>query len=330
MVEGVHPSSDRAAAVEEGYGGAMPERLFVFIQLEFPWTLGPAEGRYLLRAGVEAEAERVVVLETTAARPSVSSSRGGWLARRGASQASGETAVGPPAPASVATTRVTVIDPVPLSAEKQARAWLEELDRERDVEEAVTVVNRVVHMHRVASADPYVREVSCAQALAIRAGWGIGEQVADGRWLHSRELTRNGNGRRLGRTFGRRSRSDRSAALRPQERLAALLGGRTSALLCEELVLRARLDLSQGRSEHAALELDGALAVALPELRSEERPDLALRIAELEQLHEGVRAQAQAVRERRGEDIDEEVVAHALGRMEAALRARTATGFTVR
>ena len=28
----------------------MPERLFVFIQLEFPWALGPADGRYLLRA----------------------------------------------------------------------------------------------------------------------------------------------------------------------------------------------------------------------------------------------------------------------------------------
>ncbi len=27
----------------------MPERLFLFIQLEFPWRLGPADGRYLLR-----------------------------------------------------------------------------------------------------------------------------------------------------------------------------------------------------------------------------------------------------------------------------------------
>ena len=38
------------------------------------------------------------------------------------------------------------------------------------------------------SADPYVHEVSPAQALVIRAGWGEGEQVADGRWLHAREL----------------------------------------------------------------------------------------------------------------------------------------------
>ena len=27
----------------------MPERLFLFLQLEFPWELGPPDGRYLLR-----------------------------------------------------------------------------------------------------------------------------------------------------------------------------------------------------------------------------------------------------------------------------------------
>jgi len=42
----------------------MAMRLFIFIQLEFPWALGPADGRYLLRAGAEAEPERVLVLGT--------------------------------------------------------------------------------------------------------------------------------------------------------------------------------------------------------------------------------------------------------------------------
>ena len=91
-------------------------------------------------------------------------------------------------PAAVSTTRATVIDPVSLSAENQARAWLEELDREREVLAATAVLNRVVHAHRVAAADPYVHEVSPEQALVIRAGWGEGEQVADGAWLHAREL----------------------------------------------------------------------------------------------------------------------------------------------
>ncbi|HEX9482332.1 MAG TPA: hypothetical protein VF927_09550, partial [Solirubrobacteraceae bacterium] len=218
----------------------------------------------------------------------------------------------------VSTTRVTVVDPVSLSAEGQAQAWLEELDRERDVSAAVAIVNRVLHAQRLAAADPYLREVSPEQALVIRAGWGEGEQVASGTWLHARELSLRP--RRRGR------RRDRSWALRPQERLAALLGGRSAGLLCEELTLRARLDLDQGRPGHAAVGLDRALAAASAELTAERREDLALRVAELEQLREGVGEQARAALDGGGTDIDDDLVAHALGRLEAALRARTAAG----
>src|SRR6185312_8046652 len=207
----------------------------------------------------------------------------GWFVRRAARRE--REAAPEPDPAPIATTRVTVIDPVPLSAETQAKAWLSELDRERDVAAAVAIVNRVVHAHRLAAADPYVREVSAPQALVIRAGWGEGEQVASGLWLHARELAERP---RRGR------RRDRSWALRPQERLAALLSGRSAGLLCEELTLRARLDLDQGRGGHAAVALDRALAAAVAELAAERREDLALRIAELEQLREGVAEQAAA------------------------------------
>jgi hypothetical protein len=175
-----------------------------------------------------------------------------------------------------------------------------------------------VHSHRLAAADPYVREVSAAQALVTRAGWGEGEQVASGLWLHARELS--SRPRRSGR------RRDRSWALLPQERLAALLSGRSSGLLCEELTLRARLDLEQGRPRHAAVGLDAALAAAVGELAAEQRQDLALRLAELEQLRGGVGEQARAVLHGDGAVLDEELVAHALGRLEAALRARTAAG----
>jgi hypothetical protein len=297
----------------------MPLQLFVFLQLEFPWALGPADGRYLLRDGPGAEPERVVVLETLSAGQTASGldaadagSPGGWLRRRVVR----ERAVLPrPDPTPVQTTRVTVIDPVPLSAENQARAWLDELDRDRDVEAAVAIANRVVHYQRLAAADPYAREVSQAQALTIRAGWGEGEQVASGLWLHARELSAKP------RVRGRRR--DRSWALRPQERLAALLGGRSRGLLCEELALRARLDLDQGRTAHAALGVDRALVVAVPELTAEQRQDLALRIAELDQLRAD---QARAVLENPGHEPDADAVEHALGRLEAALRARTASG----
>ena len=271
----------------------MPVRLFIFIQLEFPWELGPADGRYLLRAQPDAEPERVVVLDTLAARRAagdgqIASLRGRLGARGASTPASSE-------PAPVTTSRVTVIDPISLSAEHQARAWLDDLDRERDVLAAVAVVNRVLYLHRIASADPHIHEVAPSQALVIRAGWGEGEQVASGNWMHARELAPAKARRRAPRARPGASRA-RSAALRPQERLAALLGARSNALLCEELALRARQDLDQGRLAHAALELDDALAAAVPELRGEGRQDLALRIDELEQLHAGVAAQAQRAR----------------------------------
>ncbi len=308
----------------------MPQQLFVFIQLEFPWVLGPAEGRYLIRASPDGEPERVVVLGALEAgrrsigAPTAPRWSGGSLLRRLRGRARNMPTG--PEPAPVATTRVTVIDPVSLAADNQARAWLAELDRDREVGAAVAVVNRVIHSHRIAAADPYVHEVSPAQALVIRAGWGEGEQVADGRWLHARALAPPG-----GWGSGPRSASsrrgpgrDRSWALRPQERLAALLGARGAALLCEELALRARQDLDHGRLAHAALELDRAYALAVPELRAERRQDLAIRIAELEQLRPGPQAQAALAQD--GGALDEDVLAHALERLEAALRARTAAG----
>ncbi len=322
----------------------MPQQLFVFIQLEFPWKLGPADGRYLIRRNDDGEPEHVVVLGTLEATgrpigaPAGAGRSGVWLPPR--LRARPRSVAAEPEPAPVSTTRVTVIDPISLSAESQARAWLAELDREREVGAAVKVVNRVIHAHRIAAADPSVHEVAVSQALVIRAGWGEGEQVADGRWLHARGLPwHDGRSAGAGPAAARRGPGrDRSWALRPQERLAALLGARGAALVCEELALRARQDLDHGRLTHAALELDRALALAVPELQGERRQDLAIRIAELEQLSPGVHAQAQlalpgnpagadaADTERPREALDEDVVSHALARLEAALRARTAAG----
>ena len=242
----------------------MPERLFLFIQLEFPWELGPPDGRYLLRArgalspdqlagadaAGEAEPERVIVLGTLGAK------RRAELGLRRASARRSRPRVTTPDPAPVATARATIVDPVSLAAERQAQAWLSGIDAERETRAAFDVLNRVLFAHRIAAADPHTHEVSPAQALVIRAGWGEGEQVADGRWLHARELPW---------TPSSRSRR-RVSALRPQERLAELLGARDEEMLCEELALRARLDLDRGRLAHAALELDGALAAALGEL----------------------------------------------------------------
>jgi hypothetical protein len=179
----------------------------------------------------------------------------------------------------------------------------------------------VLHFHRVAAADPYVHEVSPDQALVIRAGWGEGEQVADGLWLHARELAWRGPAGVRRKRIG-----DRAAALRPQERMAQLLGGRGQTLLCEELALRSRLDLDNGRLAHAAVQLQAAYAAALAQLPEERREDLAIRIAELDKLRDGVEQQARAAVASPGA-LDGDAVRHALGRLEAALRARTAPGF---
>ena len=118
-------------------------------------------------------------------------------------------------------------------------------------------------------------------------------------------------------------------------------------------MLRARLDLDNGRMAHAAIELRAAYAAALAELPAERREDLAIRIAELDKLRGGVDEQARvafarlggrsptpvrrrACREGRWEPatgagkLDGEVLRHALGRLEATLRARTAPGFRVK
>ncbi len=229
-----------------------------------------------------------------------------------------------PEPAPVPTTRATVIDAVSVSAESQARTWLAQLDAHREADAAAATLNRVLLAHRLATADPHVREVTPGHALIVRAGWGEGEQVAYGRWLHAREL----------RLDERRTR--RSAALRSHERFAALLGAREQPLLCEELALRARLDLDEGRLPHAALELEHAYTAALSELATEERPDLAERLVELAGLQAGVLEAARAALSGRdslsgeGSDTaavpDEEVIRNALGRLEAALRARAAAG----
>ncbi|HTR72391.1 MAG TPA: hypothetical protein VMG80_02250 [Solirubrobacteraceae bacterium] len=290
-----------------------PEHIFLFMQAELPWELGPPDGRYLLRSAANGKPERVIVLTTLGARQAGSSQ--GRLRRTGRRRRE----IPPePEPEPVATTRATIVDAVPVAVERQARAWLSDVDPERDVPVAFAALNRLLHARRIAAADPYLREVSPSQALTIRAGFGDGEQVADGEWVHAVELPWSRVEVKLRR---------RGAALRPDERLARLLAVREQPLVCEELALRARLDLDQGRLVHAAIELDRALAAALGELADEQRADLPLRVSELKSLHRDVAAAAQAaLGPGPAEKVAEDTVRHALERLEAALRARSAAG----
>ena len=279
--------------------------LFRFVQAEFPFPLGPEDGRYVLR-GHAGEPSHILVLSTLGAR------QRRLLRGRRAKDAAPE-----PEPEPVPTSRVTLIGAEPVAGEEAGRAWLAGADLEHELAGAVETLNGVLHAHRVAAADPHARDVAREQALVARVGLGDGEQVVHGRWAAARELPVPHGGRR-----------SRSAALRPQERLAAILGTRDVALACEELTLRARLDVDRGRHREAAFQLRVALEAAIAELAPwADRPGMAERLEALHAERGAVGAAANAALQGGLDDAAIAGVTHALERIEAALRARSALGF---
>ena len=162
-------------------------------------------------------------------------------------------------PEAVPTSRATVVRPEAFAPAETAEGWLNLVrrdDDERDAEvvRALGVLNRALHAQRAAAADPYVADVSLDRVLVARVGYGAGDAVADGRFREAIELPRPG---------ARRARRSMEA---PEERFAALLGGRERALVAEELVLRARADLDAGRLREAALQARVAIEALLAEL----------------------------------------------------------------
>jgi hypothetical protein len=285
--------------------------LFCFTQVEFPWQLGPADGRDLVRGPGDPEGppSHVIVLATLGAPE-----------RRRIATRRRRDAHPHPTPTPVPTTRVTVIDAGrPPADEAAARAWLAAAG-EDELRADLTVLNRALHAFRLATADPYVAPAGRAQTLVARVGFGAGEEVADGVWTAARELPPPDRGRRL------RARPPRGV-LEPQSRLAALLGGRAAPLASEELTLRARLDLDHGRPREAALQLLVALDAALAELGGGRHADeLRNRLDELRGRRDAVAAAAQTALTGPLSDDQLAEVASTVGRIEAALRAHAAAG----
>jgi hypothetical protein len=274
-------------------------------------VLGPPDGRYVLR-GHAGEPEHVLVLETIGAPPR--RRRRGLFGGRGP-RSGGRVAPEPP-PTPVPLTVATVIGAVPFGDADTAAAWLAGSDLLVETRTAVAVLNGVLHVQRVVSADPFVREVSPEQALAIRIGIGVGDEVAHGRWTDARALAP-----------WHAEPGRRSDVLRPQERFAALLAGRDVALAAEELTLRARLDLDRGRTREAALQLRVALEAALSELQAwAHRAELARRLDELRDERGAVAGAANRALEGGLDDRQIADVRRVVGRLEALLAARVAGG----
>lgn len=228
----------------------MTAQLFGFAQLDLAGTLPVADGRYVIRDEV---GEHVLVLETLGAPAPVRRRR-----RRPRSAAVDEE------PAPLALTRVTAVRAYePFADTDEADHWLEteaanEESADRIVDQAVALLNRALHAQSVASGDPISQSLAPQRAARVRIGYGSGEELANGDFSAAQEVDVRG---------GISPRHARDEELRPQGRMASVLGGREHIDACETLLLRARADLDAGRDREAALQLRVGLESLLVELR---------------------------------------------------------------
>jgi hypothetical protein len=227
-------------------------QLFGFAQFDFPGTLAVADGRYLERDEGGGGAERVLVVETLGA-PGPPPKR-----RRRPRPVDADGPV-----AQLPLSRVTAVRAFePFERKQDAADWLDravEADAvDALVAEGAGLLNRALHAYATTSADPHDHELRPERAVAVRIGYGSGEEVAAGRFTAAREVD-------IWATAASRRRR-RAESLRPQERTAAVLAGRERIDACETLLLRARADLDAGRGREAALQLRVGLEALLAEL----------------------------------------------------------------
>jgi hypothetical protein len=287
-------------------------KLFGFVQFEIAGRLPLAEGRYLAgSADGSVEDEWVLVVKTTAA-PAAPERR-----RRRRVRGAPTEAEAMPLP----LTRVMAIRASsPLESPADAARWLDEACEADDaaaalVTEAISPLNRALHAHAVAAADPHGRELAPEAAERVLIGYGSGEDAADGRFSDAREVDL------APRTSSRRRR--REEQLRPQERLAGVLRGRERLDACETLLLRARADLDGGRAREAALQLRAGLEALLVELQGAvDDPGHAEDMAELQERQAEAARAAEAATHGNLGDEDQAAVEGLLPICERVLRRR--------
>jgi hypothetical protein len=214
-----------------------------FCQFDFPFPPGPADGRYLLRG--DGDVADVISVRTIGAQLKRQGMRRGGRKRPTRTEPSEEAEP-------VAVTRVTVIRGEALEDAAAARDWLAACGKADaaagEVDEALRLLNRAIHAHRVSAADPFVGDVSLGRARRIRLGYGAGDELVEGRWRDAYEVP------------AAAARGGRRRMLAPEEQLARILGGRRPIYPSEDLLLRARLDFDQGRTRAAAMQANTARA----------------------------------------------------------------------
>ncbi len=169
-------------------------------------------------------------------------------------------------PAALPLTRATAIRAfAPFADEGEAARWLDEACEAEDtvdvlVDEGLALLNRALHAQAVAAADP-TGQASSRPRRPTRSGsaTAAARRSPPAASRAAREVDV--------RASGASRRRRREEELRPQERVAAVLGGREQLDACETLLLRARADLDAGRDREAALQLRVGLEALLVELK---------------------------------------------------------------
>lgn len=278
---------------------ADPAQLLPFAQLDLAGALGPSDGRYVVRGSPDPDAPPdVLVLRTLGA------SRSRSRLRRGKPRA-----VEPEAePAPLTISRVTLIKSIPFETAAAADEWLATVSADDELSrglaaELTHTLNRALLAHRVAAPDPYAADVDPAGAVAVRLGYGSGQEVADGRWSAAHELAED------------RQRSPRAEVMDTvgaQERMAAVLGGRSEVAPSEALLVEAERAAAERREATSAL----LLAAALDALRASGHGD------------GGGAAEARKLRERThaGAELAEKELREALRAGRRAIRAAHGSG----
>lgn len=212
--------------------------LLPFAQLDFPGAIPIGEGRYVVRTAPGDEPDVLALRILGAPRAASRLRRGKPVALESEPDAT-------PLPLS----RATLVKSRAFDDESAAAAWLESVAGDDELTSGLTaetcrILNRAVHAHRVSAPDPYAAELHPSAAVAVRFGYGTGDEVAEGRWSAAFELP---EAKRRG------LRSALIDGVGAQQRIAAVLGGRDSVVPAETLMLAAELAASEGRHAEAAI-----------------------------------------------------------------------------
>jgi hypothetical protein len=214
-----------------------------------PPSSGPTRTGYEIDAGMLGAAD-VLVVRTIGAPPP----KAGLFGRKGAPVAKVED------PRELAVTMATVIFGTRIlpdaATTKRFYEGVQSDPDKRDqwVQAALVIVNRAIAAYRACAADPYVIEITTLDPRAIRLGHGAAELVSVGKWEEAVIVPPPPP-----------IRLTRDERVMPTQALATVLVDKGEILESEELILRAVLDLEQGRARAAAVGFAGAFELLLGE-----------------------------------------------------------------